>query len=104
MTKFNPNLGVSYFLITGVLLVTIFLSGRCWSYQNTFGLPNMALRDKCLTIWALAGLLLALSQVVFIWIAFRAQPSKARTVILSIALVIAVMIALFVFVLANMPS
>ena len=104
MTNFDRKLGVSYFLITGVLLVTIFISGRCWSYQNTYGLPNIALRDKCLTIWALAGLLLALSQIVFIWLAFRAQPGKPRTAILSIAVVVAVMIGLFVLALLNMPS
>lgn len=92
-------LGRSYGVITAALIATVFASGWCWGSQNVSGL-----RDACLGIWAIAGVLLTLSQVVFVVMAIKAKNSSARVAVLVVAVAILAAIALFVVALANMPS
>lgn len=102
-TKRPFALGRAYALVTGALLLIIFISGWCWSYQNvTFS--NLGLRTTCVVIWALAGNLLALSQVVFLVVGVRTRGNSARVPVLLAAIVLIAMIGLFVFALARMPS
>jgi hypothetical protein len=101
----NPRrLGRSYGVVTAVLIATVFSSGWCWSFQNESGLSNPGLRDACLSIWAIAGVLLALSQVVFVMMAMRAKEASGRNAVVVVALAVLAVIALFVVALANMPS
>jgi cytochrome bd-type quinol oxidase subunit 2 len=98
------RLALAYGLVTGLLFVMILLSGRCWSFQNTHGLSNMAQRDACVYIWMLAVALLGVSQIAFIVLATRAERGAARTLILVVANVIVLAIVLFAAALAQMPS
>jgi hypothetical protein len=94
-----PRLGVTYAAVTGGLLVTFGLSGWCWSESR-----NETVHAACLGVWALAGLLLTVSQVVFIVFGLKAKGSDARLAVLTVALILLGMIGLLVFALANMPS
>ena len=94
-----PRLAGAYGLVTSGLVVTICLSGWCWSRSR-----NDALHATCLAVWALAGILLAISQVVFMVLAAKAKGNAARLIVLILAGVLLAMIGLFVFALANMPS
>jgi hypothetical protein len=94
-----PRLGGAYGLVTGGLVVTICLSGWCWSRAR-----NDALHATCLAVWALAGILLTVSQVVFIVLAVKAKGNDARLIVLLLAAIVMAMIGLFVLALANMPS
>jgi hypothetical protein len=98
------NLGRIYGVVTGVLIATVSVSGWCWNSQNASGLPNLGLRDACLGIWALGGVLLTLSQLVFVLLAVNAKVTSARTAVLIAALSILAAIAVFVLALAQMPS
>ena len=97
------QLGRAYAIVTGVLLLTIFVSGWCWSNQNVYG-SSEGLNMACVLIWALAGGLLALSQVVFIVAAVRTCGSSARITVLLVAILMLALIGLFVFALTRMPS
>jgi hypothetical protein len=98
------TLGRIYGAVTAVLIATVFVSGWCWGSQNVSGISNVGLRDACLGIWAIAGVLLTLSQFVFVVMAIKAKEASARTAVLVIGLAILAVIALFVVALANMPS
>jgi hypothetical protein len=98
------TLGRIYGTVTAVLIATVFVSGWCWGSQNASGISNVGLRDACLGIWAIAGVLLTLSQFVFVVMAIKAKEASARTAVLVIGLAILAVIALFVVALANMPS
>jgi hypothetical protein len=102
-TRPHFELGQAYALVTGVLVLIIFTSGWCWSYLNVND-SSEQLHSACLVIWAVAGGLLALSQLVFIVVAVRTTMSSARVPILLVAAVMLTMIILFVFALAQMPS
>lgn len=99
------------------------MSGWCWSAQNTRTFPNETLHTACLAVWALSGLALGLSQIVFLIVAARLKPKaslsmtaarpesadsdrpgRARVIILVAAGVILAMVSLFVFALSQMPS
>jgi hypothetical protein len=94
------NAGLTYAGVTFALLVAISVSGWCWGTENMSGLANLRLRDTCLAIWALSGVLLGLSQIAFLVIAVR---MKYR-VVLVLAGLILLAIAGFVFLLSIMPS
>jgi hypothetical protein len=94
-----PRLGVTYAVVTGGFLVTICLSGWCWSTST-----NETLHAACVGVWALSGLLLTVSQVVFIVLGIKAKGNTARLAVLTVALILLGMIGLFMFALANMPS
>ncbi len=82
----------------------------------------MTLHDVCLTIWVVSGILLALSQIIFIGIGLRirdnviattgggagtireSRASVAKVVILIGATVILIAIAFFLYALSSMPS
>jgi hypothetical protein len=114
--------GVAYVVTTATLIAAITASGWCWSSQNVASHPSMPLRDVCLTIWVVAGILLALSQIIFIGIGLRindsaitttdggtgmireSRASVPRVVILVGSFVILITIAVFVFALSQMPS
>jgi hypothetical protein len=101
----NPRaLGRSYGVVTSALIGTVFASGWCWGSQNVSGISNFSLRDACLGIWVIAGVLLTLSQVVFVVMAIKAKEASARVAVLVVALGILAAIAVFVAALANMPS
>ena len=104
MTAHPRALGRSYGVVTAVLIATVFASGWCWRSQNVSGISNPDLRDACLVIWAIAGVLLTLSQCAFVVMAIKAKETSARSAVIVIALAILAVIALFVVALANMPS
>lgn len=93
------RLGVTYAATTGGLLMTIGLSSWCWSKSE-----NETLHTACIGLWALAGLLLTVSQLVFIVLGVKAKGSGTRLAVLTVALILLGLIGLFVFALANMPS
>ena len=69
---FNPqNTGAFYAGVTAVLILAVAVSQWCFRWQNTTGLTYMALRDVCLAVWAVSGILLAVSQVAFVVLALR---------------------------------
>lgn len=96
----HTNLTRVYTRITGGLFLAVLVSGWCWQWQNTTGLTYMALHHACLAVWALSGILLALSQVAFVVIAVR----RNRKDIVLWASAILFVIAVFVFLLSLMPS
>ena len=116
------NAGVAYVVTTATLIATITASGWCWSSQNVGSHPSMALHDVCLTIWAVSGILLALSQIIFIGIGLRIKDSAITTtdeggrtlresrtsvpkvVILVGGSIILIAIALLLFAFSTMPS
>jgi hypothetical protein len=119
----RKNIGVAYVAITFALVATIFGSGWCWQSQNVGNHPTETLHDVCLAIWVTSGVLLALSQIVFIGVALRmkdgavanadlapggpaprAQASLPKVVILVSGIVVLLIIALVVVALSNMPS
>ena len=83
----------------------------------------MRLHDVCLTIWAASGVLLAVSQIVFIGLALRRKTNAVTTmdlppgtrisedpasapnvVIVVLGAVVLLGIGLFVWILSSMPS
>ncbi len=119
----RKNIGVTYVATTSVLLVAIVGSWQCWQSLNVGHHPSETLHDICLAIWAVSGVLLALSQIVFIGIALgikdsaisntdvapgpspgEAHASVPKVLMLVGGLVILAVIALFLFALSNMPS
>ena len=113
----RQHVGIAYAAITCTLVAMISASGWCW------GSHDGTIHDACLFIWAGSGVLLALSQVIFIGVALRMKgdaittpgalsgtpagetPAKvAKVLILVFGVVILLAIALFVFALLNMPS
>lgn len=123
MSRANrKKIAVAYVAITFALVATTLGSGWCWTSQ-VGPWSNRGLRDVCLAIWLIAGVLLALSQVVFIGLALRmkdgavanadlargapaprAQASLPKVVILVSGIVVLLIIALVVVALSNMPS
>lgn len=118
----RKNIGVAYVAITFALVATILGSGWCWGSQ-VGPWSNHGLHDVCLAIWLMSGVLLALSQMVFIGVALRmkdgavanadlapgapaprAQASLPKVVILVSGVVVLLIIALVVIALSNMPS
>ena len=81
-------------------MVAIVISGWCWNWQNTTGLTYMALRDACLAVWVLSGLLLVVAQLGFLVVAVR----RKHKGILLCASSILIGVAIFVFLLSLMPS
>ena len=98
-------------------------SGWCWGSLNVVADLPESLRDVCIGIWAISGVLLALSQIVFIGIALTmrdggapmtndatgtsqdaSRPNASKIVILVSGALILIAVALFVFALATMPS
>ena len=51
-------------------------------------LTNIRLRDACLTIWFVSGVLLALSQIVFICVALGMKAGASRVVVLACGTII----------------
>ena len=119
----RKNIGVTYVATTSVLLVAIVGSWQCWQSLNVGHHPSETLHDICLAIWAVSGVLLALSQIVFIGIALgikdsaisntdvapgpspgEAHASVPKVLMLVGGLVILAVIALFLCALSNMPS
>jgi hypothetical protein len=119
----RKNIGVAYFAITIALVATIMASWWCWQSQNVGNHPTETLHDICLAIWAVSGALLALSQIVFIGVAWRmkdgavaktdlasgaplgeAPASVMKITIIVSGVVIVFVIALFLFALSSMPS
>jgi hypothetical protein len=119
----RKNIGVTYVATTSVLLVAIVGSWQCWQSLNVGNHPSETLHDICLAIWVVSGVLLALSQIVFIGIALgikdsgvsntdvaagaspgEAHASVPKTLMLVGGLVILAVIAVFLFALFNMPS
>ncbi len=114
--------GVAYVATTGGLIATITASYWCWESQNVGSHPSMTLHDVCLTIWAISGILLALSQIIFVAIGLRikdsaittmdaqgqttreSRASVAKVVILVGGSVILITIAMVLFALSTMPS
>jgi hypothetical protein len=98
------KIGVLYGTVTVALLAATLGSGQCW--QSQVGpWSNEGLHDNCLFIWVVSGVLLTLSQIVFIWVAFFEVPaSVTRVVILLFGIVILLAIALFIVALSGMPS
>jgi uncharacterized membrane protein (UPF0136 family) len=94
------TVGLTYAAVTSALIVAIAASGWCWETKNSSGLSNLELRDVCIDIWALSGLLLALSQIAFLVIAAR----KKHHVVLVCAGGILLVIAWYVYMLSKMPS
>jgi hypothetical protein len=123
MSLANRNkIGMAYGAVTIALVATIFGSGWCWGSQSGPG-SSEGLHDVCLTIWVTSGILLAVSQIIFIVIALgmnhnatatldltpgtpaRATPaSVTKVVILAFAALVLVVIALFIYALSGMPS
>ena len=79
--------------------MTIGLSSWCWSKSE-----NETLHTACIGLWALAGLLLTVSQLVFIVLGVKAKGCGTRLAVLTVALILLGLIGLFVFALASMPS
>ena len=119
----RTNIGVTYVATTSVLLVAIGGSWQCVQSLNVGHHPSETPHDICLAIWVVSGVLLALSQIVFIGIALGikdsavsntevapgASPGAARASVPKVlmligGLVILAVIALFLFALFNMPS
>lgn len=96
----SRNLGLTYAAVTCALILVISLSGWCWGTENSTGLTNIRLRDTCLAIWGLSGVLLMLSQVAFLAIGVQMK----HYVVLAFASCILLVIAGFVFLLSMMPS
>jgi hypothetical protein len=114
--------GIAYVVTTAALLATITASYWCWESQNVGSHPSMTLHDVCLTIWVVSGILLALSQIIFIGIGLLVKDSAITTtdggagtiresrasvpkvVILVGGSVILITIAFILFVLSTMPS
>jgi hypothetical protein len=95
--------GVLYGTVTSALVATTLGSMQCWASQ-VGPWSNHALRDGCLFIWAVSGLLLAVSQIIFIVVAWGMNPSVTKLLMLVGGLVILAVIAFFLFALSNMPS
>ena len=72
--------------------MTIGLSSWCWSKSE-----NETLHTACIGLWALAGLLLTVSQLVFIVLGVKAKGSGTRLAVLTVALILLGLIGLFVF-------
>jgi hypothetical protein len=119
----HRNIGRVYGAVTLALLVAIVGSWQCWESQNVGHHPTETLRDVCLGIWVVSGVLLAVSQLFFIGVALRirdsavpigdlapgASPPKihanvTKVLMLVGGLVILGFIALFIFALSVMPS
>ena len=98
MIRHNP--GEVYAGITAALIGAIVVSGWCWNWQNMTGITFMALRDACLGVWVVSGILLVVAQVWFLVIAVR----QKRKGILLCASGILFIVAVFVFLLSIMPS
>jgi hypothetical protein len=96
----SRNLGLTYAGVTSVLILMISVSGWCWGTQNSTGLTNIRLRDTCLAIWGLSGVLLALSRVAFLAIGVQMK----HYVVLAFAGCVLLIIGGFVFLLSIMPS
>lgn len=113
----RQHAGIAYAAITSTLVAMISASGWCW------GSHDGAIHDACLIVWVGSGVLLALTQVIFIGVALRMKddaittpgaPSEAlggttrarvaKVLILVFGVVILFAIALFVFALSKMPS
>lgn len=123
MSLANRNkIGVAYGAVTIALVATILGSGWCWGSQ-VGPWSNDGLRALCLTIWVVSGLLLAVSQIIFIVVALRmnqnaiatlnpapgpsardAAASVTKVTILAFSALVLVIIALFLFALSGMPS
>jgi hypothetical protein len=123
MSLANRNkIGVAYGAVTIALVATILGSGWCWGSQ-VGPWSNDRLRGVCLAIWAASGLLLAVSQIIFIVVALRmnhnaiptldltpgapardAPASVTKVMILAFAALVLVVIASFLYVLSSMPS
>lgn len=98
-------IAVIYGVITCGFIAAIISSGRCWQYQGSHGLPDMALHDRCLEMWFASGGLLTLSQVAFVGIALEMKDSVgARILILTCSTIILLGIGGYVFLLTQMPS
>ena len=93
-------LALAYIGVTSALVVAIWFSGSCWQRENMTGLTNMPLRDACLTIWVVCGIMLALSQLAFLVIGVRMK--QVVVVVLTGCAFLA--IVGFVFLLSMMPS
>jgi hypothetical protein len=91
-------------VVTAALVTIVIALGWCWGSQNNSGISHPGLRDACVSIWAIAGVLLTLSQVLFVVMAIKAKDASARSGVLVVALVILAIIVLFVIALANLPS
>ena len=63
------NFGLGYAGGTSALLVGIWLAVRCWTFQNSTGVPDEHVRDTCVEISAALFVLLALSQFTLLVIA-----------------------------------
>jgi hypothetical protein len=96
----SRNLGLTYAGVTSALILVIAVSGWCWQRENITGLTNIRLRNTCLTIWGLSGVLLTLSQVAFLAIGVHMK----RYVVFAFAGGVLLVIAGFVYLLSTMPS
>lgn len=90
----------AYAGVTSLLFVVLLLSGYCWDYHNGPVTSNLALRDSCLTVWLITGGLLGVSQLTFMVMAVR----RKQYVILALAGVILVCMAVYVILVAHLPS
>jgi hypothetical protein len=94
------RLGLVYAGVTSALIVVFSVSGWCWQTENMTGLTHMRLRNVCLGIWAVSGVMLAVSQIAFLAIGVRMK----HKVVLAATGGILLLIAGFVFLLSMMPS
>jgi len=119
----HRNVGRVYGAVTLALLLAITGSWQCWESQNVGHHPTETLHDVCLGIWVVSGVLLAVSQLLFIGVALRIRDSAVpisalspgasppeshanvtKVLMLVGGLVILTFIALFILALSVMPS
>ena len=105
------TLAVRYTVVTAFLITSNVASFNCWNFVR-----DGAVHFLCLAIWVMAGAALGLSQVVFVIAAFRmkrdgtASPGGVgrldpiRTLVLTIAVVILLVIAVLLYAITHAPS